>query len=144
MNLVDWGWVIPATAWILIPLGGMAVGVVMQWLRSKERMLAIEKGVPVPPSPWNQHLDRTRDPWKLAESLRLAGLVLVAIGLGVTALLVSLSLSLPDFPKGVIAAGTIPLLIGVALLIEHRVRSRELGPRPSPPASTLQLPGAGE
>jgi hypothetical protein len=115
----------------VIPLGGMTVGVVMHWLKTKERMLAIEKGVALPPE--REHVN---DPWKLAESLRLGGLILVAIGLGLLVLLVSLSMSLPEFPKGVIAASAIPTLIGVALLIEHRVRSRALGPRP--PASALQ------
>jgi hypothetical protein len=113
---------------ILIPLVGMLVGYLIQKLKSEERLRAIEKGLPLPAE--QPHVS---DPWKLAEALRLAGLILIAIGLGIAALLVSLSLSLPDFPKGVIAA-SIPFLIGVALLIEHRARCRELGPRP--PAST--------
>jgi hypothetical protein len=121
---------------VLIPLGGMTVGYLMQKLRSEERLRAIEKGVALPADP-----PHTRDPWRLARALRLGGMIQVAIGLGLLALFVSLAETLPEFPKGVIAVSAIPVLIGVALLIEHRIRMRELGP--PPPASALRPPAEG-
>jgi sterol desaturase/sphingolipid hydroxylase (fatty acid hydroxylase superfamily) len=120
---------------VLIPLGGMTVGYLMQRLKSQERLRAIEKGVLIPPDPV-----RSNDPWKLASALRLGGTVLIAVGLGVLVLLVALAASLPEFPRGVIAVSAIPTLIGVALLIEHRVRSRELGPRPNSSANSSSVP----
>jgi hypothetical protein len=115
---------------VFIPLMGMLVGYLIQKLKSEERLRAIEKGVPIPAEP-----TRVSDPWRLARALRLGGMVQIAIGLGLLVLFASLAATLPEFPKGVIAVSAIPVLIGVALLIEHRVRMRELGP-PPPPTST--------
>jgi hypothetical protein len=129
MVIDDWGWLIPATAWILIPLGGMAVGVVVHWLRTKERLLAIEKGVALPPEP----VHPPRDPWELAANFRIGGLITAAVGVGLFGLLLALAETLPGFPRGVMAVALIPFLVGVALLYEYRTRVRELGQRPRPP-----------
>jgi len=132
---------------VLIPLGGMAFGLVTQWLKTKERMLAIERGVALPPDPTSSRLwDRIqpKDAWEKAADLRVAGLICMATGAGLAVLFAGLSLSLPSFPKGVIGAAAIPFLIGVALFFEYNVRSRELGPRVTPPASTPPQPGAAE
>lgn len=128
-----------AAIFVLIPLGGMLTGVVMNWLKTKERMLAIEKGVPLPPEP-----HEVKDPWEDAANFRVGGLVTAAVGLGLLVLFPALALTVPRFPIGVTAIAAIPILVGAALLYEYRVRSRELGPRPSPQASALRRPEAGE
>src|SRR3974390_1456254 len=104
---MGWGWVIVATDLILIPRGGMAIGVIMHYLRTKERMLAMEKGLALPPEP----LHRPKDPWQKAGGFRVGGLINVAVGIGLLIMFVSLSKSLDDFPKGVIAVSAIPFLI---------------------------------
>jgi hypothetical protein len=114
---------------VLIPIVGMITGMVMQHFKTQVRLRLIEKGLPLPPEHESEHMD---DPWDDAANFRVGGLVLVAIGLGLLVLLGALAVSLPQFPKGVIAVSAIPFLIGVALLYEYRVRARELGPRPRP------------
>jgi hypothetical protein len=110
---------------VLIPIVGMITGMVMQRFKTQERLRMIEKGLPLPP----ERAWQADDPWEDAANFRIGGLVLIAVGLGLLALLAGLSVSLPQFPKGIMAASAIPFLIGVALVYESRVRIRELGPR---------------
>jgi len=136
----DLAW-IPAALIFMIPIAAIIVGYLTQKLKSDERMRAIEKGVPLPPELEGRHpWDREKDPWERAADFRVAGLICIAVGLGLVALFAGLSWSLPEFPAGVTAAAGIPFLIGVALFYEYGVRSRELGPRPMPPASIPRRP----
>jgi Flp pilus assembly protein TadB len=114
----------------LIPISAIIVSYFTRKLQSQERLRAIEKGVPLPEIPASQP-----DPWQRAADLRLAGLILVAVGLGLVALFVGLWWSVVGFPFGVCFTATIPFLIGVALLYESATRRRELGPRPMPPVA---------
>jgi peptidoglycan/LPS O-acetylase OafA/YrhL len=113
-----------------IPITAIVVSYFMRKLQSQERLRAIEKGVPLPEIPASQP-----DLWQRTADLRLAGLILVAVGLGLVALFVGLWWSVPEFPFGVSFTATIPFLIGVALLYESATRRRELGPRPMPPVA---------
>jgi hypothetical protein len=122
----DWTQVVAwAAIFVLIPVVGMITGMVMQWFKTKERLAAIEKGIALPPEPEN-----VRDPWAEAANYRVGGLTTVAVGLGLAALFPALAATVPNFPKGLVAVAAIPILVGLALLYEYRVRSRELGPRP--------------
>ena len=129
MQSLNQGLIFLLSVAVLIPIAGMATGVMMQWFKTKERLRLIEKGLPLPPDPTYTH-----DPWEDAANFRVGGLVTVAVGLGLLVLFPALAATVPGFPKGVIAVAVIPLLVGVALFHEYRVRSRELGPRPKPPA----------
>jgi ABC-type Fe3+ transport system permease subunit len=114
----------------LIPITAIIVSYFTRKLQSEERLRAIEKGVPLPEIPAS-----LPDRWQRAADLRLAGLILVAVGLGLVALFVGLWWSVEGFPFGVCFAATIPFLIGVAFLYEYRMRRKELGPRPMPPVA---------
>lgn len=127
-----------AGLFVLIPIFGMITGMVMQWLKTKERLAAIEKGLSVPPEPVHSH-----DPWEDAANFRVGGLVTAAVGAGLLVLFPVLAATMPALPKGVTAVAAIPLLVGLALLYEYRVRMRELGPRPKPTVSTPPRPTVG-
>jgi len=99
----------------VFPIGSMIIGYLVQRLRSRERLLAIEKGVPLPRA---NRLEGEKN-------FRLAGMICVAAGVGLLILFTSLAVSLL-IPRAVIAVSAIPFLIGVAFLIEYRVRMREL------------------
>jgi hypothetical protein len=116
---------------VLIPIAGMATGVMMQWFKTRERLRLIEKGLPLPPDPQHRHVD---DPWEDAANFRVGGLITIAVGVGLLVLFPALAATVPAFPKGVTAVAAIPILVGAALYHEYRVRIRELGPRPKPPA----------
>jgi protein-S-isoprenylcysteine O-methyltransferase Ste14 len=114
-----------ASVWVIIPLVGIVVGFLVKRLQSEERLRLIEKGLPLPPA-------RVHDPRRSATGFRLAGIISVAVGLGLLVLFVSLATTLPasaEFPKGVIAVAAIPFLVGLGLLFEYRLRVRELKER---------------
>lgn len=106
---------------VMIPLAALMVVYLIRSLQSKERLQAIEKGVPVPMPP--------RDPWEKAANTREGGIILVAIGLGLFILLAVTATQDRGVVLG-IGVGAIPFLIGVALLVSYWLRIRELGPRP--------------
>ncbi len=108
-----------------IAIAMMFAGVLVQRYRTQERLRAIEKGVPLPSRP-------VRSPGELAANLRLAGIIFIAIGLGLLVLFTSLAATVPperSFPRGVIAVSVIPLLLGLGFLIESRIRRKEADAR---------------
>src|SRR5271165_5650103 len=121
-NVLAWALI---SAWALVPIASIAAGVIVQRLKTKERLLAIEKGIPLPPRSSRPPLT----PWAFAANFRLAGIICIAVGLGLLTLFTALALSLPEFPKGVIAVSAIPFFIGLGLLAEYRIRRKELQAR---------------
>jgi Domain of unknown function (DUF6249) len=109
---------------VVIPIMAMATGILLARFKTQERLRAIEKGVPLPPE-----LAHAADRWDRAAGFRVAGMITMAAGLGLLILFGALAATVPGFAKGVIAIAAIPILIGAALLIEHRVRVRELKER---------------
>jgi hypothetical protein len=109
----------------IIPIVMMVAGVTTQWLRTQERLRLIEKGLPLPPAPSRRDLNH----WELAANFRLAGIINVAVGLGLLILFTALAETLPQFPKGVIAVCAIPFLVGLGLLVEYRIRRKEIAAR---------------
>jgi hypothetical protein len=124
-----------------LPLAGMIYGYFMERLKSQERMKAMEKGIPIsaqgsmlknqfdldPMQAWSAR----KTPWERADDLRLAGLICIAVGVGLALLLWTLARSIEDVQKGVFVVGAIPGLIGVVLLYESNRRLGHLGPRPT-------------
>ncbi len=118
-------WVLISVVWAVFPLAMTFAGVMVQRLKTKERLLAIEKGIPLPPTPSRRALN----PWEFASNFRLAGIICVAVGLGLLVLFTALAETIPPFPKGVIGASAIPFLVGLGLLLEYRIRRKELAAR---------------
>ena len=114
-----------AIIWGIIPIAMTIAGVMVQRFKTKERLLAIEKGLPLPPTPSRRALN----PWEFAANFRLAGIICVAVALGLSALFTSLAETVPQFPKGVIAISAIPFLVGLGLLLEYRIRRKEIEAR---------------
>jgi hypothetical protein len=102
-------------------------GIIVQRFRSQERLRAIEKGVPIPPA-WPS----ARPPLSREEqttNFRVAGIICVAVSLGLLVLFTTLSETIPEFPRGVIAVSAVPFFIGVGFLIEYRMRRSEIAAR---------------
>ena len=94
----------------IVPLALIGLGFVIYRFRSKERLLAIEKGVSATPPADDR-------------GLRLGGMICLAVSVGLLITLAAL-----DLPHGVLGVPAIPGLVGIALLFEYRARMREKGP----------------
>ncbi len=109
----------------IIPVAALAYFGFVQWLRHqrrtlvhKERLAAIEKGLPLPPD-----IEPRRGNWGVQRVLLLAGLVWISLGIGAFVLLSAL-LSLgnaPNVPQGLQWVGLAPVLIGLSHLVVYRV-----------------------
>jgi len=125
----------------IVPVSGciMILGIVVAgiWssvrnreIQSTERLAAIAKGVPVPPTPEElaiMHGKPSADATRRRGNVRLAGTILVIGALGLVGffLLLSAILHERDVLCGA-AVGLIPLGIGIALLVDARTQSREI------------------
>ncbi len=107
---------IPIVA-LLIPIFALYFRFKREQVRRKERMLAIEKGVELPPEP----VASTKQPLKPMDYLR-RGLISIAVGIG---LWVS-TIFMHGIEEGgwIGMAGLIVFLVGVALLIYYAVQKR--------------------
>jgi hypothetical protein len=107
--------------WAIIPLAGMFAGVIVQWFRTKERLRAIEKGVPLPALP----APRIISPEERTANMRVGGIISIALSFGLFVLFAGLAFTTPRFPNGVVAVPAIPFFVGVGFLIEYRLRRKE-------------------
>lgn len=113
-------------AFVIFPMVMTIAGVMVQRFRSQERLRAIEKGLPLPqvwPSP------SSLTPEERTANLRVAGIICVAVGLGLFVLFTALAETVPAFPRGVAAVSAIPFLVGLGLLLEYRMRRKESSAR---------------
>lgn len=127
---MDMGDAIPAVVVFMIPIvaiiGGITAGIVknmgqqrLQELAQRERMMAIERGIPpdkLPPVQIHHETGLTfkQSQLRRAQGLMIGGLICSAVGGGMIAFLNVI----PDAQdKNLWAGGLIPLFIGVALLI---------------------------
>jgi hypothetical protein len=132
---------------IVAIIGGIAAGILktqgqqrLLELAQRERLAAIEKGLDItklPPLPTFGddltpfHMSRRQFELRRAQNLTIGGLVLLAAGLGLSLML----LLLPDpEAKRAWAAGCIPTLIGVALLVSSSVVRKGAPPDDGPHA----------
>jgi hypothetical protein len=109
----------------IVAVAGIAYVAFLEWLRHqrrtqvhKERLAAIDKGLPLPPDIEPQHSS-----WGVQRQLLLAGLVWISVGIGVF-VLISAVLSLgtaADLPRGLQWIGVAPVLIGLSHLVVYRV-----------------------
>jgi hypothetical protein len=115
--------------WVPIALFAMILGIVaigvsfaysVRRLQSKETMLALEKGLPVP-------FDPVANSARLVARARRTAIVLTSMGIGII-----LSFALIAWVEREIdvlngsALGIIPLLIGIGLFIDYRLQVKEL------------------
>jgi hypothetical protein len=125
----------------IVPVAGcaMVLGIVIAsfWsetrkreIQSHERLAAIAKGVPVPPTVEElaiMHGRPSADSTRRRGNVRRGGLVLLGVAAGLVAFFITLSAILQV--RAVLAgaaAGLIPLGVGVALLIDARIETREI------------------
>ena len=102
-----------------IPIVALLVVYLTRRLQSQERIKAIEKGVPIPFEP--------ADPKERAARTRRAGIILVAFALGLVIFSVVGARIEQDRDMLIIAGGAaIPLLIGLGLLYDYRLRMKEI------------------
>ncbi len=103
----------------LVPLGAMVALYLIRRLQTRERLAAIEKGVPIPFAP--------ADAAERLARVRRWGIVLVALGLGTAVFLALGCWIMSDrdllFPA---ASAAIPIMVGLGLLYDHRLRKKEL------------------
>ena len=97
---------------VLIAITGIIVGGRKKDLEHRERMVAIEKGIPLPEAP-------VKEAKKTYSGRRASGLVLTGIGLSVW-----IAISAAEGPEEGVW-GLIPLFIGVGLLIAAFFDKRE-------------------
>lgn len=93
-------------------------------LEHKQRMLALEKGLPVPPS-FIAEKPKAHNPYA-------APLVWIAIGFGL------LIMAWPIGEPQMAGVAAIPLCIGVALLIANIINQKRLAKEKEPPATMME------
>ena len=118
-------------------LTGLGIAVAGIWskvrnreMQSQERLAAIARGVPLPPTVEElaiMHGTPSVDKTRRRANARQGGIVLVGIAFGLILFFIALAAVLQE--RDVLcgaAVGLIPLGIGVGLLIDARIQSREL------------------
>jgi hypothetical protein len=130
-----------ASSPFIVPVAGcaMVLGIVMAgvWssvrnreIQSRERLEAIARGVPIPPTPEELAITHGRPTANLARrraNLRLTGVVLLATAVGMILFFVTLSavLHVREVLSGA-AVALVPLAMGVGFLIDTRLQTREM------------------
>ena len=91
----------------------------------RERLAALEKGVPLPPV----EQEVRRNSWNIQRLLLLAGLIWISLGIGVfvvlSALLAHPSPQTQDIPQGLQTIGVAPVCIGLSHLIVYAIGKRK-------------------
>jgi hypothetical protein len=103
--------------WAIITLAAIFAAVMAQRYKTQERLRAIEKGVTLPPALW-----RIPSPEEQRAHYRVAGIICVALGLGLLVLFAGIAMSEPHFKKGAVGVAAIPLCLGMGFLLEYRIR----------------------
>ncbi len=132
---IEWNspFIVPVAGCLMIlgiVLGGVWSSVRQREIQSRERLEAIARGVPVPPTPEElaiMHGRPTTDLKRRKANVRLTGVVLVASGVGLVLFFVVLAAVLQE--RDVLcgaAVGLIPLAIGAGFLIDTKIQAREI------------------
>ena len=125
----------------IVPVAGCAMigcivfaaiwsGVRQREIQSRERLEAIARGVPIPPTPEElaiTHGRPTADLRRRRANIRLTGVVLLASAVGLILFFVGLAAVLQE--RDVLcgaAVGLIPLAIGAGFLIDTKIQTREM------------------
>jgi hypothetical protein len=125
----------------IVPVAGCAMIAAIVWstswssarkrqIESEERLAAIARGVPVPPTQEELALSTNRpapDALRRRGNVRRGGIVLIATSIGLALFFIILwaVIGVREILSGV-ACALIPFGIGVGLLIDARIQTREL------------------
>jgi hypothetical protein len=130
-----------------IVIAGIWSGIRTREIQSRERLEAIARGVPIPPTPEELAVMHGRPAGSLSRrraNIRLAGVVLVASAAGIVLFFVALAAVLQqrDVLCGA-AVGLVPLAIGVGFLIDTRIQTHEIeesiaNPQVPPPSELVR------
>lgn len=113
-----------------IVVAGIWSGVRTREIQSRERLEAIARGVPIPPTPEELAITHGKPSANVARrraNIRLAGVVLLSTAAGLVLFFVALAIILQQ--RNVLcgaAVGLVPLAIGVGFLVDTRMQSREM------------------
>lgn len=113
-----------------IVIAGVWSSVRNREIQSRERLEAIARGVPIPPTPEELAITQGRPAANLARrraNIRLTGIVLVATAVGIILFFIMLAAVLQE--RNVLcgaAVGLIPLAIGGGFLLDTKIQSREM------------------
>jgi len=132
---IEWNspFIVPVAGCLMIlgiVLGGVWSGVRNREIQSRERLEAIARGVPIPPTPEElaiTHGRPTADLRRRRANIRLAGVVLLASAAGIILFFIALAAVLQE--RDVLcgaAAGLIPLAIGCGFLIDTKIQTKEM------------------
>jgi hypothetical protein len=132
---VDWAspFIVPVAGCLMIlgiVVAGIWSGVRQREIQSRERLEAIARGVPIPPTPEElaiTHGRPTADLRRRRANIRLAGVVLIASAFGLILFFIGLAAVLQE--RDVLcgaAVGLIPLAIGAGFLIDTKIQTREM------------------
>jgi hypothetical protein len=133
LDIVGSPFIVPVAGCIMIlgiVVAGIWSGIRNREIQSTERLAAIAKGVPVPPTPEElaiMHGKPSADTTRRRGNVRRAGIVLLGSAVGLVAFFIMLAAVLRE--RDVLcgaAVGLIPLGIGIALLIDARIQTREM------------------
>jgi len=132
-NFFDSPFVVPVAGCAMVAcivVASMASANRKRELQSQERLAAIARGVPVPPTEEElaiMHGKPSTDSTRRRGNTRRAGIVLIgtAVGLMLFFIVLTVVLQVREILSGV-AASLIPLGIGVGFLVDSRIQSREL------------------
>jgi hypothetical protein len=132
---VDWSspFIVPVAGCLMvlgIVIAGIWSGVRQREIQSRERLEAIARGVPIPPTPEElaiTHGRPTADLRRRRANIRLAGVVLLASAVGLILFFIGLAAVLHE--RDVLcgaAVGLIPLAIGGGFLIDTKIQTQEM------------------
>ena len=118
-----------------IVVAGVFSGIRTREIQSNERLAAIAKGVPVPPTVEElaiMHGKPSIDATRRRANIRLAGIILVFTAIGIMAFFAALAAILRerDVLCG-LAVGLIPLGVGLGMLYDVKIQTREITERTS-------------
>lgn len=125
--------IVPVAGCIMIlgiVVAGIWSGIRQREIQSRERLEAIARGVPIPPTPEElaiTHGRPTADLRRRRANIRLTGVVLLASAAGLILFFLGLAAVLQE--RDVLcgaAVGLIPLAIGLGFLIDTKIQTREM------------------
>lgn len=135
MSGIEWNspFIVPVAGCLMIlgiVLGGVWSSVRNREIQSRERLEAIARGVPIPPTPEElaiTHGRPTADLNRRKANVRLTGVVLVSSGVGLVLFFIALAAVLQE--RDVLcgaAVGLIPLAVGGGFLIDTKIQAKEI------------------